>query len=117
MKPLLVLIVGLMVVGCATTTTTKSMAGIYGAKVGSTFSRVLLLENGEAESYTNGRQSEKCRWYKKDGVLHIVGESGVHGFNRINPDGSFTGIAQIDKEGKRTDYPKEKQVWTWEKSK
>ena len=117
MKSLIVLIVGLLAVGCATTaTTTKSMTGVYGAKVGNVFSRVLLLENGEAECYLDGDSAGKCRWYKKDGLIHIESGSGHHGLNRINPDGTFTGIAQIDKNGKRTDTPKEKQVWIWKKS-
>ena len=71
MKPLLVLIVGLMVVGCATTaTTTKSMAGTYERKGGGNTSTIVFLENGIAEDYTNGRGPQRrAKWRRRNWIV------------------------------------------------
>jgi len=94
-----------------------------------------LRENGIAEYYfetskdrADGGPSRIIKWrtkwkITKDGELHVefndltraklsvpVQEMEEVEVYRINKDGSITQIAQIDKDGKRKDYPKEEQI-------
>ena len=110
MKSLIVL-VGLMVVGCATTPTMKSVAGTYEGKEGEDTERGVLLENGIAESYTNGKKlGEEAKWsISKEDEIHVTGADGGIGVFRINKDKSITYIARISNDGKREEAPKEDQ--------
>ena len=118
MKNTLLVIVALLVGGCASTPTMKSVAGTYEVKVGENTVRMVVLENGNFEGYINDKQdSEEGKWsISEEGELHCVDEDGDIGVFRINEDGDITWIAEIDTEGKRTDFPKEDQT-TWKKRK
>ena len=107
MKPLLVLIVGLMTVGCVTLTPEEhkalrdSVAGIYETKEAINrpkATRIILLKNGVAEYYLNGIQEHELEWeISEDGKLHTIGGSGL------------TYIAHLFVDGKRGDFSKDKQ--------
>jgi len=89
----------------------KKVVGTYEAKrVGDTY-RVVLLENGIAEAYRSGKKEEKeVKWsISKEGELHFTYGGGVIVVLSINKDESLTGIASIDKDGKREDFLKEDQ--------
>ena len=71
--------------------------------------RMVLLENGIFEGYVNDEQDlEEGKWsISEEGEIHGVDEDGDIGVFRINEDGDITWIAEIDTEGKRTDFPKQ----------
>jgi len=118
MKPLLVLIVGLMTVGCVTLTPEEhkalrdSVAGIYETKEAINrpkATRIILLKNGVAEYYLNGIQEHELEWeISEDGKLHTIGGSRRFIYN-INSDGGLTYIAHLFVDGKRGDFSKDKQ--------
>ncbi len=108
-KTLTVLMVGLLAVGCATMPTMKSVAGVYEVKDidGDTVSAV-LLENGITEKYENGKLEGKYKWSIVHGEIYVEDDDVT--VLKTNKDGSLTAIAEIDKDGKRTDHPKEEQI-------
>jgi hypothetical protein len=87
----------------------KKVVGEY--EVGKDSVRVVLLENGIAQSYKNGKkEDDEGKWsISKEGELHIVNKDGVIVVLSINKDEGLTGIASIDKDGKREDFLKEDQ--------
>ena len=78
----------------------KTVAGEYEQKRGEDAIRAVFLANGVFEVYVNG---------KKDEELHIMDSMGGTLVWRINSEGSIALFARIDREGKRSDAPKEKQ--------
>ena len=94
----------------------EKVVGEYEIKLGVDTGRLVLLENGVAESYTNGKkQEEDGKWkISEEGELHFTDSNGIiNGIisvYRINKDSSITLIADITKEGEREDYPKEYQL-------
>ena len=133
------LIIGLLVVGCGkqekavtneSTPTTNTnevsgttekpvkelsleekVVGAYEMKEGEETYRVVLLETGIVEKYRNGKKhDEEDKWKIVDGEIQIVDKDGDILVLRINKDESITGIATIDKDGKREDAPKEEQA-------
>ena len=120
MKILIVLVVGLLSVGCATLTPEEkalrdSVVGEYERKdeSGATIQYV-FLENGVWEWYAFGKKqgvipkNSIVKWSIVDGEVHVEYGSGVIAVWRINPDKSITLITNI-RDGKRTDLPKEEQ--------
>ena len=100
------------------------VVGTYEVKKDEDTHREVFLASGIVEGYTNGdKHEEEGKWtISKDGEIHIIDEGGGTEFLRINKDrfsgvlvSSITSIAKIV-EGKRTDYPKDKQQ-TWKKIK
>ena len=100
-KTLIVLVVGLLAVGCASTPTMKSVAGTYEAKSGKL---VFLLEpllhsqfRGIAEEYKNGKKFAKGKWkISKEGEIHTTFSSSESiTVWRVNKDRSITTIAMI----------------------
>ena len=87
----------------------EKVVGTYeGKKDGFTF-RVVLLENGNVEFYNNGEKEEDDgKWKIIDGELHANDGISV-GVLRKNKDNSITYIARI-KDSKREGIPKEYQV-------
>ena len=71
--------------------------------------RLIFLDNGFAEHYTNGKKDEEGKWKVVDGEIHLTAPNGNISVGRINKDGSITAIATIDKDGKREEAPKEFQ--------
>ena len=119
-KTLIVLVVGLLAVGC--TSLRDRVVGEYeyklgGSNTGSTH-RYILLENGIREVYVsspklniNGRKQEDAKWSVVKEEIHVKGASGLIEVYRINKDKSITYIAEI-LDGKRTDYSKGfQQIW------
>ena len=133
MKNLLILITIMLVGGCGkdkeTQTKTKvtednnatkpvkeltleeKVVGTYEMKVDEDTLKGVFLENGVFEFYENGKKNDLHRKWSisKDGEIHLIDEGGDIGVFSINPDGSITGIASIDKNGEREDAPKEDQ--------
>ena len=149
MKPLLVLIAGLLAVGCTTVkdigvhlgigrpnnTTVKPVkeltpeeqklrdmvVGEYGInKVGYT-GKSVFLDNGVHEYYVNGKKQGEHKWTIVNEEIVVKYPSGSGAVFRVDVEvrlgiprvRSITKIEYIDN-GKRTDWPKEKQG-TWEK--
>jgi len=130
MKSLIVLVVGLLAVGCATVkdiyvqlvggkpntpeqkqkSLRDSVVGEYEFKGGggNTYKQV-YLENGVWEAYGNGGKLAEDNWSIVDGEIHVKRENGKIAICRINTDKSITAIANII-DGKREDLPKERQT-------
>ena len=120
-RTLIVLVLGLLSVGCASLR--DSVVGEYERKDedGNTYKRV-FLDNGVYEYHYNGKKEEEFKWSIVDGEIHIEYGSGVFNVYRINAginhsttgfgsrdlSKSITLLAFID-DGKRTDIPKEQQ--------
>ena len=90
----------------------QKVVGEYEHKRGEDTYRVVLLENGIAERYINGKKDEReFKWkITKEGELHYTYSNGYIMVYRINKDGSLTPIADISKFGKREEAPKEAQL-------
>ena len=130
MKTLILLVVGLLAVGCETplpqrpkansvkqlTLEEKKVVGEYEFKYpsGDTHKQV-YLENGIRKYYKNGKKQREWKWSIVDGKIHVKYDSGDIAVWRINRDKSITAVAMI-KDGKRTDLPKKNQ-WTYKKIK
>ena len=94
MKNIILLITIMFVSACATTSTVKSVAGTYEAKKDGDTYRAVLLKNGIAEGYENGKKrEEEAKWKVVDGEIHITEPIGYILVFRINKDGSITLIA------------------------
>ena len=145
MKALIVLVVGLLSVGCATVkdigvhlgigtpSSTKvepvkeltpeqkqkalrdSVIGEYEGDIDGGTVKFVVLGNGVLEMYFNGKMIAERKWSIVAGEVHDIDEDGTIGVGRINKDKSVTNIAMIE-DGKRTDIPKEFQN-TWKKLK
>ena len=134
MKVLVPILIGLLVVGCGKkqygntnesnntpkisakkkvekiTPSEENVVGTYELKVDGNSMRLLFLENGNFESYRNGKKSdEEGKWkISEEGEIHFTdSRDGDIGVFRINPDSSITVIAGI-RDGKRRGMPKEK---------
>ena len=89
----------------------RSVAGTYARKTGEHTFRMVLLKNGMLEGYKNGKKiEEEARWKLVGGEIHFISSGGEAGISRINPDGSITDIARIDKDGKRKNLPEEDHI-------
>ena len=136
MKPLLVLIVGLLAVGCATLTPEQkqkalkdSVVGEYEHKNGKHTVKWVLLESlnrqGKAACERWLNHDNKTTpfnrvaiygWTIENGEIHIEAAETVTWVLRINTDRSVTYIAQITK-GKREGNAGLREQWTAKKSK
>ena len=134
MKNTLLVIVALLVGGCGkgkeTPPKTKvtepvkeltaedEVVGEYEIKIDGDTGRLVLLKNGAAEAYLNGKKDvEEAKWsISKEGEIHVT-TSYERVAYRINKGSSITHIAYISKEGEREDIPKEEQVATFKKIK
>ena len=116
MKSLIVLVVGLLFVGCLTPEQKQqealrdSVVGEYEYKHRSgTISKVVFLEKDIVEFYLNDKKQEDAKWSIVKGEIHVKYPSGYIQVYRINKDKSITMIAIIDGDAKREDWPKERQ--------
>ena len=112
---LIVLVVGLLAVGCLTPEQKQkrlrdSVVGEYERKnkYGYTYKRV-LLDNGIIEYYKNSKKTLEAKWTVVKEEIHVIRDGGFIDVRRINSDRSITKIA-VMRGGKRIDLPKEKQV-------
>ena len=138
MKSLIVLVVGLLAVGCATVKDicvqlgiskpntpeqkqkrlTDSVVGQYEFKrEDGVTTKLVFLEIGIRVVYVssprlniNGRKQQDAKWSVVKEEIHVKDDSGFIWVYRINKDRSITIIAQIGKDGEREDYPKERQL-------
>ena len=88
----------------------ESIPGTYEDKIDGVTFRLALTKNGIVETYLNSKkQEEEGNWRIVVGEIHIdrTGSTTVY---KINPDGSITEIAMIDRDGKQEDIPKDKQL-------
>jgi len=129
-KSLIVLVVGLLTVGCGPTPEEKqkalrdSVVGEYEFKERRNTYKLVFLENGIVEGYINGQKDkENYKWsISKEGKIHVedkYGEIHVFSINKYHKPSSLrlalgmvksiTRIAIIEKDGERTDIPKEDQ--------
>ena len=128
MKSLIVLVVGLLAVGCATVkdicvqlvggkpntpeqkqkALRDSMFGEYEWKADGNTVKWVFLDNGVWQSYLNGKKTGESKWSIVNKEIHIKYDSELIGVWRINADKSITEIAKID-DGKRTHHSKENQ--------
>jgi len=113
----IVLIIGLLAVGCGKTEEDK-VVGEYELKgAEGTVAKYVLLENGIAESYANGKKTVENKYKIVDGEIHILHEySKLIAIHRINQDKSITWIAAMYEDERRKDFQKEDQ-WTFKKIK
>ena len=90
----------------------EKVVGEYEIKEDGNTYRLVLLDNGNVESYANGKKEEiEAKWkLTKEGEIHV--NKVNHGIVvvRINKDRSITIIAQIGKDGEREEAPKEHEM-------
>jgi len=111
MKNLILLIAVLVVGACASMPTVKSVAGTYeGKNDDGDVIRILLLESGIGQGYTNGEKDREGKWKIVGDEIHASNEEGTLYALRINKDSSITLLAVIDVDGERTGLPKDKQT-------
>ena len=89
----------------------EKVVGEYEFKKNGDTRRAVLLENGIAEFYRNGKKREKeCKWeISKESEIHVIEDDYV-GIFRINPDGSKTQIAVKPIGGEKRAVPKKIQI-------
>jgi len=113
MKSLIVLVVGLLSVGCLTPeqkqkTLRDSVVGEYEFTDEDGIYKKVYLENGVSEWYDRGKKGSEFKWSIVDGEIHLKYDSELIGVWRINADKSITEIA-VRLVGNRTDLPKVNQ--------
>ena len=120
MKNLLILITIMLVGGCDTALTVKDVAGEYEQSGIFITHKSVLLENGLTKDYENGKLTDEGKWTIVNGEIHVIYEKGsqvdgggewVKQVLRIKKGKSFKCIAQIDKDGKRTDASGSDEVY------
>ena len=126
MKPLLVLIAGLLAVGCTTvkdigvhlgggkptTPTIKSVTGTYEATIDGDTGNLVLLANGKVKFHDgNDGKDKEGTWelVEKEVRIEEVDIEEVTDILKIERNRNLTIIALIE-DGKRTDFPKDKQI-------
>ena len=113
------LIIGLLVMGCATipvkelTAEEKKVVGEYEEEydLGDGLQRFkyVFLGNGTAEWFLDGKKEQEYKWAIVNGEIHVTyNKEAVTVVHRINTDISITWIARIW-DGKRKALPKEDQ--------
>jgi len=119
MRTLIVLVVGLMAVGCGQRNLTLEEQKIVGTyeikKYGKDMYRIILLDNGIMEEYENGKKDKELKWSIVGKEIHIEYRNSNVEVLKINDDGSLTGIAYLE-DGKRT-ITRQREQDTWKKVK
>ena len=88
----------------------KEVVGTYEREGGRGGWKLVLLNTGVFEVYSDGKKEEEAKWkISKDGELHAIYGDGRIIVLRINKDNSITYIARI-KDSKREEVAKEHQV-------
>ena len=111
MKSLIVLAVALLVAGCGKSkslTEEEKLVGSYEAKGFGDTVKFVFLENGEFESYQNGRKLTEGTWEILGKEVFAKGENSSLVF-KTTTNGDLILIAGIN-EGKREDRPKIEQL-------
>ena len=110
MKNIILLIVVMVVGACASMPTVKSVAGTYEIKEGERSFRMVLLENSIGEGYKNGKkEDDDAKRELIDGEIHVTPPNEETRILWINKDDSLTMIAEIGKDWKRNEAPKDFQ--------
>ena len=91
MKTLIVLVLGLLAVGCLTPEQKQkalrdSVVGEYERKPNGDTYKDVYLENGIAEWYVNGKKQVEGKWSIANGEIHVKYDSGEVYVCRINPE-------------------------------
>ena len=130
MKILALMILGLLIVGCATLTPEEkalrdSVVGEYELNKDGHTAKFAFLANGIVESYENGKKAEDVMetvWKIENGELHMISTVMFWEPNSnikstwpifavciIESNGDLTFISIVE-DGKREDIPKDKQI-------
>ena len=123
MRTLIVLVVGLLVAGCATvkdigvhlgggkptTPTIKSVAGTYEATIDGDTGNLVLLANGKVKFHDGKDKEGTWELVEKEVRIKEVDIEEVTDILKIESNGNLTIIALVEG-GKRTDLPKDKQI-------
>ena len=137
MRTLIVLVVGLLAVGCGKTeqpvntdedktqkqnpakeltAEEKKVVGAYEGEAHGSTVKLVLLENGLSESYFDGRKGDDgAKWSIVNGEIYLGALDDADGGNaigvyRINKDRSITNVAMIRPNGRREDLRKVNQI-------
>ena len=102
----IVLIIGLLAMGCGKTEEDK-VVGTYEHKKGGYTFKWVFLENGIIET-TAFAKTDGGTWKMVGNEVHVAEEGKSIAVFKIEPNGDLTVIADIFN-GKRDDYPKEDQ--------
>ena len=106
MKVLISIVIGLLVVGCATipveelTPEEKKVVGEYQSKYNGNTLKYVFLENGIGEWFLDGKKEQEYKWAIVNGEIHAE-DDDIYIY-RVNDDLSITYIAII-RDGKRDD--------------
>ena len=97
------LIIGLLVTGCGKAepelTLEEKVVGTYEREGGRGGWKLVLLNTGVFEVYSDGKKEEEAKWkISKDGELHAIYGDGRIIVLRINKDRSITTVAALPKE-------------------
>ena len=109
MKNTLLVIAVLLVGGCVTTPTVKSVEGTYELKIeedGGHIYSLVFLENGVMESYEDNLKKSECKWKVKRNEIHTEEKNG-DGIIYATDGEYLTTIAKL-KNRKRIDYKRMK---------
>ena len=86
----------------------ESIVGAYEGKIDGQTMGVVLLKNGIAQGYKNGKKNGgDGKWKVINKEIYAGDEDGKIAVLKINKDGSLNLIAAIDRDGKRINVPKE----------
>jgi hypothetical protein len=100
------LLIGLLVVGCATipvkelTAEEKKVVGEYQSNYNGSTLKYVFLENGLGEWFLDGKKEQEYKWVIVNGEIHAE-DDDIYIY-RVNDDLSITYIAII-RDGKRDD--------------
>ena len=107
-KTLIVLVVGLLVVGCATLTPEQkqkalrdSVVGTYEAKEFEETFKLVLLENGKFKTYLNGEKGFEATWELVEKEVYLLWSENSVGGYKIESNGDLTNYAAIE-DGRRS---------------
>ena len=105
---LIVLVVGLLAVGCGKSFTEEDVVGTYEIKAEGNPMKLVLHENWTMELHISDVKVEDAKWKMVGKEIHKRTPGKVSIF-KIESNGDLTVIARI-RNGKREDAPKEEQA-------
>ena len=87
------------------------VVGKYEYKEPGWTSRLVLMENGVAQSYDDDKKKFKGKWeIMNKNEIYVEEKDHDDGILRINLDGSLTYVAERESDGSRTDLDENKQI-------
>ena len=87
------------------------VVGEYEYKEPGWTARLVLMENGTAQSYSDDKKKFKGKWeIMNKNEIYVEEKDQDDGILRINLDGSLTYVAERESDGSRTDLDENKQI-------